>query len=130
MDEKRNGVNVTGGAGFRTPLNPGSVALRRAIRRNVVSFPSQVPVFLKQRPSGMEWRAVLLFFVRGWSSSRIAARFHVPAHQIWQLLENWSVRALALGYVQVIDQEAFANSIPAAAAPVIEEGLHVSHRIA
>jgi hypothetical protein len=84
------------------------LALRRAVRRNTVSFPSQIPVFLKQHPAGMQWRSVLLFFVRGWSSPRIAMRFRVPAHQIWQIIEDWSVRALALGYVQVIDQEGFA----------------------
>lgn len=92
----------------KTPLHPGSVVLRRAIRRNIVSFPSQVPVILRQRDAGLQWRAVLLFFVRGWSSPRIAARFHVPTHKIWQILEDWSVRAWALGCIQVIDQEAFA----------------------
>jgi hypothetical protein len=107
MDEKRNVANVVSDSRSKTPLHPGSVALRRAVRRNIVSFPSQIPVFLKQRPAGIEWRAVLLFFVRGWSSPRVAARFHVPVHQIWQILEDWSVRALALGYVQVIDQAAF-----------------------
>jgi hypothetical protein len=49
----------------------------------------------------------LLFFVRGWSSARIAARFHVPKHRILKSLNEWSFRALALGYVQIIDPEAF-----------------------
>jgi hypothetical protein len=130
MDEKRNYSEDRGGAHVETPLHPGSVILRRAVRRNIVSFPSQIPVFLKQRPAGIEWRAVLLFFVRGWSSARIAARFHVPPHQIWQLLESWSVRALALGYVQVIDPEAFADSIPAVAGPRTQEEVHVFHATA
>ena len=92
---------------LETPLHPGSAVLRRAIRRNIVSFPAQVPVFLKQTPAEIQWRAVVLFFVRGWSSPNIAARFHVPTHRIWQILEDWSVRAFALGYVQVLDPEAF-----------------------
>jgi hypothetical protein len=56
----------------------------------------------------MQWRVVLLYFVRGWSSVKIAGRFNVPKHRIRKTLNQWSVRALALGYVQVIDQEAFA----------------------
>jgi len=100
--------NVYSDASSQATLCPGSVVLRRAIRRNVVSFPSQIPVFLKQGPEGMQWRAVLLFFVRGWSSPRIAERFQVPTHRIWQILEDWSVRAFALGYVHVLDADAFA----------------------
>jgi len=123
-----------------TTLHPGSAVLRRAIRRNIVSFPAQVPVFLKQSQAGMQWRAVLLFFVLGWSSPSIAARFHVPTHRIWQILEDWSVRAFALGYVQVLDPEAFAACCRAAECgssresvePVtsIREEVQVSHAAA
>jgi hypothetical protein len=91
-----------------TPVHPGSETLRRALRGNIVSFPSQIPPLLKCPPADAQWRIVLLFFVRGWSSSKIAARFSVPRHRIWKILNGWSVRALALGYIQVIDQEAFA----------------------
>jgi hypothetical protein len=108
MDERAATGNIHSDAKAETPLCPGSIVLRRAIRRNIVSFPSQVPVFLKQGPEGMQWRAVLLFFVRGWNSPRIAKRFQVPTHRIWQILEDWSVRAFALGYVQVLDPDAFA----------------------
>jgi len=107
--EGSNKGNVNSGSRAETPLHPGSIVLRRAIRRNVVSFPSQIPVFLKQRDAGAQWRAVLLFFVRGWSSRRIAERFQVPTHRVWQILEDWSVRAWELGYVLVLDQEAFAE---------------------
>jgi hypothetical protein len=56
----------------------------------------------------MQCRMVLLFFVHGWSSVDIAARFDVPKHVVWGILNEWSARALALGYIQVIDPEAFA----------------------
>ena len=92
----------------QTPLHSGSAVLRRAVRRNIVSFPSQIPVFLKRPPADMQWRIVLLYFVRGWTSVKIGARFNVSKHQIRKILDAWSVRALALGYVQVIDPEAFA----------------------
>jgi hypothetical protein len=55
----------------------------------------------------MQRRVVLLFFVHGWSAVTIAARFNVPKHVIWGVLNDWSVRALALGCIQVIDPEAF-----------------------
>jgi hypothetical protein len=137
MGERGSVGNLHSKANSETPLHPGSIVLRRAIRRNIVSFPSQIPVFLKQLPAGMQWRAVLLFFVRGWSSPNIAARFHVPTHRIWQVLEDWSVRAFALGYVQVLDPDAFAaccragvdlESRPEGAQPrEIREEAQVSH---
>ena len=108
MNEVGNKGDVKSASRVETPLHPGSIVLRRAIRRNIVSFPAQIPVFLKQRDAGAQWRAVILFFVRGWSSPRIAMRFQVPTHRVWQILEDWSVRAWALGYVQVLDPEAFA----------------------
>jgi hypothetical protein len=52
---------------------------------------------------------VLLFFVSGWRLTDIATRFKVPKHRVHQVLNFWSVRALALGYVEIIDPEAFAE---------------------
>ena len=92
----------------KTPVHPGCAVLRRAVRGNIVSFPSQIQAFLRRPTADMQCRVVLLFFVRGWRSVDIATRFNVPKHVIWGVLNEWSVRALALGYIQVIDAEAFA----------------------
>jgi hypothetical protein len=73
-----------------------------------VSFPSRVPILLKGPPGEIQWRSVLLYFVRGWTATAIAARFHVPVHRIWHILNQWAIRATALGYIQIIDFEAFA----------------------
>jgi hypothetical protein len=108
MDEKGNAPEITNEARLVTPVHPGCAALRRAVYRNIVSFPSQTPVFLKQPAADVQWRIVLLYFVRGWRAASIATRFNVPKHRIWKILNQWSVRALALGYIQVIDEEAFA----------------------
>jgi hypothetical protein len=94
-------------ARLKTPVHPGCAVLRRAVRGNLVSFPSQIVAFLKSPPADMQCRVVLLFFVHGWSSIDIAARFDVPKHLVWGILNDWSVRALALGCIQVIDPEAF-----------------------
>ena len=107
MDAKRSVSEITGER-LPTPVHPGSETLRRAIRANIVSFPSQIPTLLKCPPADTQWRIVLLFFIRGWSSSKIGARFSLPRHRIWNILNGWSVRALGLGYIQVIDPEAFA----------------------
>jgi hypothetical protein len=109
MDDRKNALEIHTEERLQTPLHSGSAVLRRALRRNIVSFPSQIPVFLKQPPADMQWRMVLLYFIRGWSSVKIAARFNVPTHWIRKSLNEWSVRALALGFVQVIDPEAFAT---------------------
>ena len=108
VDSKPNASERHGEVRQPAPLHPGAGVLRRAVRRNIVSFPSQVPVFLKHPTGDMQWRIVLLFFVRGWSASKVAARFSVPIHRIWRILNDWSVRALELGYIQVIDPDAFA----------------------
>jgi hypothetical protein len=102
VDEKRE-------ASPKVPVYPGSAVLRRAVHRNIVSFPSQIQAFLGRPTADMQCRVVLLFFVCGWSSIDIARRFNVPKHAIWGILNEWSVRAMALGYIQVIDPEAFAT---------------------
>jgi hypothetical protein len=102
LDEKQR-------ARLKTPVHPGCAVLRRAVRGNIVSFPSQIPAFLRNPPADVQCRVVLLFFVQGWSSVDISTRFNVPKHVIWGILNDWAVRALALGYIQVIDQEAFAT---------------------
>jgi hypothetical protein len=108
MGEKRGTPEIHGAERLKTPIHPGNGILRRAIRGNIVSFPSQIPSFPKGSQADMQWRIVLLFFVRGWSVAKIAARFQVPNHRVWTLLNGWSVRAMAQGHVQVIDPEAFA----------------------
>lgn len=109
LDQNQNAPEFHGKACPQTLINPGGTLLRRAVRRNIVSFPSQIPVFAKQPPDGMQWRMVLLFFVRGWSLGDVASRFKVPKHRVCQILNFWSVRALTLGFVEVIDPEAFAK---------------------
>ncbi len=109
LDENRNAPEVQDWAGKHTQINPGCTLLRRTIQKNIVSFPSQIPAFAKQLPAGMQWRMVLLFFVQGWSLNDVAVRFKVPKHRVCRILNTWAARALALGYIDVIDPEAFAE---------------------
>lgn len=76
--------------------------LQEAIRANQVSFPSQVPVFIKHAAGKLQCHVVLLYFVLGWSCDKIAKRYHVTRQHIWQIVSEWRRHAVALGYLQVI----------------------------
>ena len=108
--EGRKVSAINSEAHLKTPVLPGSGALRRALRGNLVSFPARIPILLKEPPADMQWRLVLLFYVRGWSWADIAVRFNVPKHQIKERLNEWSARALARGHIQIIDPQGFAAS--------------------
>jgi hypothetical protein len=76
--------------------------LQEAIRANLVTFPSQVPVFIKHAAGKQQCHIVMLYFVRGWSCDRIAKRYAVTRQHIWQIVSEWRRHAVALGYLQVI----------------------------
>jgi hypothetical protein len=105
----------SGGSGERerTPdirlVHPGNAILRRAVQENVVSFPSQIPVLSKQARADMQCHVVMLYFIHGWTMSEIGGRYSLPDFRVSQLLHEWAVRAFALGYVQVIDEDRFAE---------------------
>ena len=88
-------------------VHPGNATLRRAIQGNIVSFPSQVPVLSKQPRPDVQRRVVMLYFLRGWTMSGIGRRYGLSDFRISQILNEWAVRAFALGYVQVIDDQQF-----------------------
>ena len=76
--------------------------LRREIRENRVSFPSQVPLFVRTAPSDLQCHSVQLYFLRGWSCQKIATRYGYSRFYIWQIVNEWKRHAIALGFVQVI----------------------------
>jgi hypothetical protein len=76
--------------------------LQEAIRANQVSFPSQVPVFIKHAEGRLQSHVVLLYFVLGWSCDKIARRYSFTRQHIWQIVSEWRRHAVALGYLQVI----------------------------
>jgi hypothetical protein len=76
--------------------------LQEAVRANQVSFPSQVPVFVRQGHGQLQCHVVLLYFVMGWSCDKIAKRCRFTRQHIWQILNEWRRHAVALGYLQVI----------------------------
>jgi len=86
--------------------------LREAIQANRVSFPVPVPIFPAQFRPDIQWRLVQLYFVRGWSSKRLAERYGVTARRIQQSLQHWVNSAMSRGYLQAIPAETII-AIPA-----------------
>lgn len=76
--------------------------LRSKIRRNHVSFPSQVPTFSKHDRPDLQQKTVQLYFLFGWSCCRIAQRYGVLRQRIQQILSTWKRRAIQMGYIQEI----------------------------
>lgn len=76
--------------------------LRSAIRKNRVSFPSQVPVFSKHDRPDLQRKIVQLYFVLGWSCPDIAVRHGLIRQRVQQILHTWQQRAAQTGYIQLI----------------------------
>jgi hypothetical protein len=79
--------------------------LRQAIKSNRVHFPVPVPIFPAQFRPEIQWRLVELYFVRGWSSRRLAERYGVTSRRIQQSIQQWAGLAMARGYLQAIPPE-------------------------
>jgi hypothetical protein len=56
------------------PLALENKLLRQAVQANLVSFPSQVPVFAKQSRSDLQHKIVVLYFVLGWTIDDIETK--------------------------------------------------------
>jgi hypothetical protein len=76
--------------------------LRRRVRQNRVSFPSQVPTFEKHDRPDVQRKAVQLYFLFGWSCTRIAQRHGLLRQRVQQILSTWKRRAIQMGYIQEI----------------------------
>lgn len=77
-------------------------ALRKAIRANRVSFPSQVPTFPSCGPFNLQHKIIHLYFLMGWRCAGIAARYGLPQWQVRHVLHTWKWRAVKAGYIQHI----------------------------
>jgi hypothetical protein len=76
--------------------------LRAAIRANRVSFPAQVPIFLKHDRPDLQRQMVQLYFILGWSCDAIGNRYGLIRQRVQQILNTWKRRAAQTGYIQHI----------------------------
>lgn len=81
----------------------GNAGLRAAIRRNAVTFPSQM-VRLGSSTEGNDEqeRIVQLYFVHGWSIGNICQRYGLGKKAVDNILTRWRHKAVAAGFVQEI----------------------------
>jgi Homeodomain-like domain len=83
----------------------GNSALRIAIQRNLVSFPSQIPAFMKRPGDDTQQRIAHLYFSRGWPVRNICARYGLSKAMVQRLVSEWRIRAVGSGYIQDIHPE-------------------------
>jgi hypothetical protein len=83
----------------------GNSALRIAIQRNLVSFPSQIPTFMKRPGDDTQQRIAHLYFSRGWPVRNICARYGLSKAMVQRLVSEWRVRAVGSNYIQDIHPE-------------------------
>jgi hypothetical protein len=87
------------------PLDLDNRVLRQALHENLVSFPSQVPVFERQSRPDLQKKIVVLYFVRGWTMDDIAKRYGLGRQRMGQILTTWRIRAVKEGYIQPIEPD-------------------------
>jgi hypothetical protein len=85
--------------------------LRREIRNNRISFPAQAPVFQRSR-ADIQWRLVLLYFIRGWTCKQLSARYGLTRQRIEQLIADWVYSAVTHGYLQEIPADGSGLVLP------------------
>lgn len=83
----------------------GNRELQDAVRRNVVCFPSQAPTFGTKPRRDVQWRLAVLYFVRGWSTGLIARRYGLTRERCCQIISDWRMRAVNMGYIQDVTPE-------------------------
>lgn len=101
----------------------GNRAVQTLVRGNFVCFPSQAPVFGQKSRRDIQWRLAVLYFVRGWSTRSIAERYGLTRERCGQIISDWRIRAVALGYIQDVTPEGtdlarMADSAAMAVTPV------------
>jgi DNA-binding transcriptional regulator LsrR (DeoR family) len=84
----------------------GNTILRAAIQLNLVSFPSQIPAFVKRRDAQV--RIVQLYFVRRWTVRAICERYGLSKATVQKSLTEWRIRAVSAGYIQEIHPKVLA----------------------
>ena len=83
----------------------GNSALRIAIQRNLVSFPSQIPTFVKRPGDDTQQRVAHLYFEHGWPVRKICARYGFGKAMVQRMVSEWRIRAVAGGFIQAIHPE-------------------------
>ena len=87
------------------PVLLGNRSRQIALRRNLVSFPSQVPSFGQPPQRELQWRFAVLYFIHGWPTQALAKRYGLTRERCGQIISDWRIRAVRLGYIQDVTPE-------------------------
>ena len=87
------------------PFDSENRLVQQAVRKNLMSFPSEVPVFERQSRPDLQQKLAVLYFVRGWTMDDIARRYGLVRQRMGQILTAWRIRAVSEGYIQPIAPE-------------------------
>jgi hypothetical protein len=82
----------------------GNRVVRAGIRNNLITFPSEVPVFRKTTRPDLQAKIAVLYFVRGWSTTQIGERYQIGRQRVAQIITKWRMRAVRSGYIQLINE--------------------------
>ena len=74
----------------------GNKMLQTAIRENLVSVPSQVPVF-PNSGGDIQARMAQLYFLSGWTINQLCERYATSGETVRKYLTEWRVRAVSSG---------------------------------
>jgi hypothetical protein len=83
----------------------GNREIQTLIRSNYVCFPAQAPIFGERSRRNLQWRLAVLYFVQGWTTRAIAERYGLRRERCGQIISDWRIRAIALGYIQDVTPE-------------------------
>jgi hypothetical protein len=89
---------------IRTLDEAGNRMVRAGVRNNLITFPSEVPVFKKTTRPDLQAKFAVLYFIRGWSTTQIGLRYGLGRQRVAQIITRWRVRAVRQGYIQLINE--------------------------
>ena len=55
----------------------------------------------------MQWRLAVLYFIRGWSTREIGRLYGLPRERCGQIISDWRIRAVNMGYIQDVTPDDF-----------------------
>ncbi len=108
---------------IRTLDEAGNRVVRAGIRNNLITFPSEVPVFKKTTRPDVQAKFAVLYFLRGWSTARIGERYGIGRQRVAQILTKWRVNAVRHGFVQLINEATLA---PVSFLQELQDGVSMS----
>ena len=96
-----------------------------------MTFPAQIPVFMKPPKGYTQQRAVQLYFARGRPVHNICNRYNLAKKIVQDLLSDWRIRAISGGLIQKLNHKNSGLSLSRCVTNlypiVLEQASHQKH---